>query len=69
MVKLDSVTENVLDVITNLSRKVPIISARMEHLSAMVTVSISKLREKQISRELIFILMERPKEKLSIFRS
>ena len=35
----------------------------------MVTVSILKLREKQISRELIFTLMERPKEKLSIFRS
>ena len=55
--------------ITNLSRKVPIISARMERPSAMVTVSILKLREKQISRELIFTLMERPKEKLSIFRS
>ena len=71
MVKLDNVTENVLDVINDhkFEQKGAYNLRQNGTSSAMVTVSILKLREKQISRELIFTLMERPKEKLSIFRS
>ena len=71
MVKLDNVTENVLDVINdhkfeqkgayNLRQNgTSICHGDSEHI---------KIKRKQISRELIFTLMERPKEKLSIFRS
>lgn len=71
MVKLDNVTENVLDVINdhkfeqkgayNLRQNgTSICHGDSEHI---------KIKRKTDKPELIFTLMERPKEKLSIFRS
>lgn len=70
MVKLDNVTEGVLDVIMiiNSVRPVPLTCVRMAHQSATETASTSRLRKRQTSRALIFILMEKRTERLSISR-